>query len=110
MPVYLRADTELALMGLSLGLGVGERAGQPLQFARGEAPLPTLVDSGVPGTLALAWLDGLDVAAGERALLGYVEMLGSEAMGRSLEFYGAVANAREDGRSVLLGSAAGARQ
>jgi hypothetical protein len=33
---------------------------------------PTLVDSGVPGSIVVAWLDGLPTFPGNKLLLGYV--------------------------------------
>ena len=54
--------------------------------------------------LAVAWLDGLWVRAGERALLGFVELEGPEAAEAAsrLRVFGADTNARERGRSVPL--------
>jgi hypothetical protein len=68
VPVYLRAEQELPLAGLAMGF---KSDLETLEFGAGNAP-PPFVDRGVSGALALAWLEGLLLRAGERLLLGYV--------------------------------------
>ncbi len=101
MPVYLRAIEELALTDLSFSLGsVGFSVS--LEFQSSEAPQPTLVDSGVTGTLAVAWLQvGLHVSAGQNLLLGYARMQGIDRSAIPMRIFGADAN-RNDGHSISL--------
>jgi len=104
IPVYLRARENLALAGLSFGLGFAGHSSL-LHFVPASGLPPTLVDDAMPATLSVAWLEGLSVAAGERLLLGFVEIAGgkeSENATALLRVYGVVANARQDGRSVGL--------
>ena len=113
VPVYLEARGDLDLAGLSFALAIDNQPGTRwLRFVAGERSgdlrvamkAPTLVDAGLPGVLAVAWLDGLQVAAGQRLLLGYVEIAGAEA-GRlpaaTLQFHGISANA-PDGSEVRV--------
>jgi hypothetical protein len=55
---------------VALALGVGDQQSQ-LHFVRAGVA-PSLVQDGQVGVLALGWLDGLNVRAGENVLLGYV--------------------------------------
>jgi hypothetical protein len=72
IPVYLEAARDLELAGLSVAFsGFGD--GQTARFVAGEAGTPSLVDTGVPGVLAIAWLDGITIPRGSRLLLGWVE-------------------------------------
>ena len=93
--IYLRASADLELAGLSLSMGLD--SGE-LRFVHTN-PAPDLADTALPGKLALAWLSGLSVRAGQRVLLGYVE---TPIGARPLTFYGASANA-VDGKTVNLG-------
>jgi hypothetical protein len=71
VPVYLRATRDFVLESLSFSLGA-QSSVSPLQFISGDAPPPTLVDSGAQGMLAIAWLQGgLRVSAGQKLLAGY---------------------------------------
>jgi len=99
VPVYLTAAARLELRGLSLALAL-PGGGAPLAWLPGEAGAPTLTDSGLPGTLALAWLGGLRLQAGQRVLLGYAEMTGG-AQASALKFIGAIANSA-DGRPLAV--------
>jgi len=104
IPVYLEAARDLELAGLSFSLGMTGLQPGTWNLEPGTAPPPTLVDPGVPSVLAVAWLEGLRVAAGQRLLLGYVEIAGAEA-GRlpaaTLQFHGISANA-PDGSEVRV--------
>jgi uncharacterized repeat protein (TIGR01451 family) len=103
VPVYLTAAARLELMGLSLALGLPGGGGAPLAWLAGEAGAPTLTDNGLPGTLALSWLGGLRLQAGQRVLLGYAEITGAPAdAARLLRFLGAIANSA-DGRPLAVG-------
>jgi hypothetical protein len=101
IPVYLEADRALELAGLSFSIGMtGLRPGT-WNLEPGTAPPPTLVDPDVPGVLAVAWLEGLQVAAGQRLLLGYVVVPGLAPGTDGLQFLGISANA-PDGSEVRL--------
>jgi hypothetical protein len=99
VPIYLRANVPLDLLGIGYSVSVEGYTGS-VRFVSGSAPPPSLVDSGLPGMLAVAWLNGLKLAAGDQLLLGYAEVSGGQAP--ALRFNGAIANAR-DGRRVTLG-------
>ncbi|MCX6619389.1 MAG: LamG domain-containing protein, partial [Acidobacteria bacterium] len=102
VPIYLVGAARLELIGLSLALGL-PGGGAPLAWLAGEAGAPTLTDNGLPGTLALSWLGGLRLQAGQRVLLGYAEITGASAdAARLLRFFGAIANAA-DGRPLAVG-------
>jgi hypothetical protein len=103
VPVYLTAGEALDLAGLGFSLGVAaEGTRSRLRFAAGRQA-PSVADDGLPGTLALAWLDGLRLAAGRRLLLGYVGLgaTGRRSAGSSLKIFG-VSATTADGRDVNL--------
>jgi uncharacterized repeat protein (TIGR01451 family) len=91
--VYLRADVNLDLTGLTIGVGVESG---PVRFVAADQS-PTLVDTSVTGSVAAAWLDGWTVQSGQRVLLGYVESPGDS----NVKFHGVSANTA-DGRTVNL--------
>ena len=102
VPVYLRATRDLVLASLSFSLGTPSSASS-LQFISGDAPPPTLIDSGVQGVLALAWLQGeMHVSVGQRLLLGYaiVPGMGIEA-GTAMQVYGANASDADGANTPL---------
>ncbi len=68
-PIYLMADQTLSLVGFSLGLGSGQTT---INFTPAPQLTPSLTDTTVTGTLAAAWLEGLNLRAGQQVLLGYV--------------------------------------
>jgi len=103
IPVYLEAARDLELAGLSWAVDTG--GGAVLQFVAGEAKPPTLVDRDVPGVLSIAWLEGLQVAAGQRLLLGYVVAPGLAPGTGTLQFIGISASA-PDGSDVRLSAVA----
>jgi hypothetical protein len=88
--IYLRANSGLSLLGLSFALGAEGK----LQFMPGQLA-PSVTDTGLPGILAAAWLEGIDLKAGDRILLGYVDSAGP------IHFFGVSANDR-NGRSVPI--------
>ena len=103
VPIYLVGAARLELMGLSLALGLPGGGGAPLAWLAGDAGAPTLTDHGLPGTLALSWLGGLRLQAGQRVLLGYAEITGAPTdAARLLRFFGAIANSA-DGRPLAVG-------
>jgi hypothetical protein len=78
IPLYLVARSEAALAGMGFAVGFEGEARVRLRFVANEAfQAPSLVDDGVPGVLALAWLEGFRITAGERLLLGWVEAVGT---------------------------------
>ena len=102
VPVYLEARVDLHLAGLSFALAIGNQPGvRWLRSVAGERSgdlrvamkAPTLVDAGLPGVLAVAWLEGLQVAAGQRLLLGYIVAPGLAPGTDGLQFIGISANA-----------------
>ena len=98
-PVYLRVESGLDLAGLSFAVGL-QGQGNSLQFVPAGVGAPSLIDTGVPGALAVAWLDTLQIPRGD-TLIGYVQVSGVDpAANFSLVFYGVDANRRSDGRSV----------
>jgi len=102
VPVYLQAARDLELAGLSVAfsaLGSGS-----LRFVNGETKAPTLVDAELPGVLAVAWLEGLQMAAGQRLLLGYVVAPGLAPGTGTLQFIGISASA-PDGSEVRVAQA-----
>jgi hypothetical protein len=105
VPIYLRANVELSLSGLSFSLGI-EGSAEPLRFAPADANPPTLLDNALPGVLALSWFKELQVASGQSALLGFVEFSASAGAPTSLRFFGFDANAGPDGHTVYLSSPA----
>jgi len=63
--VYLTSEKNLSLSGISFALEAGE-------FAPVEGLAPTLLDTGLPGKIAVAWLNGLELRGGKPLLLGYL--------------------------------------
>jgi hypothetical protein len=102
VPVYLEAARALELAGLSFSIGMTGLQPETWNLEPGTAPPPTLVDPDVPGVLSIAWLEGLQVAAGQRLLLGYVAAPGLEPGTDGLRFVGISANA-PDGSDVPVG-------
>lgn len=68
VPVTLMVRREVPRVALTLG--VGDQQSQLHFVSAGTAP--SLAQDSQPGVLALGWLDGLNVRAGESVLLGYV--------------------------------------
>jgi sugar lactone lactonase YvrE len=95
--VYLQADLDLDLAGLSLSLttSLPTGSGAPWRFAASSSRPPSITDTGVPGRMGLAWLNEWTVLKGARVLLGYVDT----PPGESPSFLAASANAI-DGREV----------
>jgi hypothetical protein len=93
VPVYLRTGSDLALAGLSFSVGLrGGSRTLRLRFMAAEGRAPSLVDDGVLGTLAVAWLEGLQASAGLPVLLGWIEIQGAGATDEPaslLQLYGA---------------------
>jgi hypothetical protein len=105
VPVYLQAARDLELAGLSFSIGMRGLQPGTWNLKHGTAPPPTLIDADVPGMLAVAWLEGLQMAAGQRLLLGYVVAPGLAPGTDGLQFMGISANA-PDGSEVRVAQAA----
>jgi hypothetical protein len=103
VPVYIQASSATTLQGLafaivSLGGGVPGLSWQP-----GSVGSPSLMDRGVPGSIALAWLQDLNLPAGQSTLLGYMVSTGAGAPQLSIPGV----SAHDAGRSELTFSASG---
>jgi uncharacterized repeat protein (TIGR01451 family) len=106
-PVYLRANLDLNLSGLSWSAGydVANSDGAqsdaanrlPLHFIH-TGDMPSMTDEELPGKVAVAWLSGWRSKANDRVLLGYIK----SSTAQPLHFYGASANAATDGATVVL--------
>jgi len=101
VPVYLEAARALGLAGLSFSIGMTGLQPGTWNLEPGTAPPPTLIDTDLPGVLSIAWLEGLQVAAGQRLLLGYVVAPGLAPGTSGLQFIGISANA-PDGSEVRV--------
>jgi len=88
--IYLRANSGLSLIGLSFSLG----AEGSIHFMPGGLA-PSLTDTELPGIVAVAWLEGLDLKAGDRILLGYLDTQAT------IHFFGVSAN-DHNGRAVTI--------
>jgi len=105
--VYLAAYRDVDLGGLSLAFGWSDSslaAQAPLRFVSAAAGAPALLDNRLPGTIAAAWLGGLRLRAGQRLLLGFVDL---PAAGGQVSFpvlHGVKANDRTTGRQVPIGA------
>jgi len=86
--IYLAARRDLNLKGLAVSFRLPE--GQQANFTPGEIPA-SIVDAGQPGKIAMAYLNGITLAGGQRLLLGSVDgvdrgaLLGVSANDRSGE-------------------------
>jgi hypothetical protein len=107
IPVYLWAVRELNLSALSFSLGwTGAAARGKLRFVAADVGAPSLLDDALAGTLAMAWLDGMQLAAGQRLLLGFIDP--ADAAGAlPPAFYGVKANDRQTGAAVRLATPSG---
>ena len=100
IPIYLEAGSDLAMAGLTLSLGTGTSA--HLRWLAGEAAAPTLADSGVAGSIVMAWLDGLQLSAGQKLLLGYVALEGASGQDVTLSVIHLDATRGNDDESIPL--------
>jgi hypothetical protein len=87
IPLYLVARGEATLAGVGFAVELEGAARVPLSFVANDAfQAPSLVDDGLPGVLALAWLDAFRIRPGQRVLLGWVEAPGAAPALRILGF------------------------
>ncbi len=67
--IYIQVSSAIRLQGLAFAITSDDPG---LSWRPGNAGPPSLMDNGIPGNLALAWLQDLNLAAGQPQLLGYV--------------------------------------
>lgn len=107
IPVYLRVREDFHATGLAFGVSIGRGGAARLTFAPAEGNVvwpPTLVDNQLAGKLGVAWLDALSLSAGQRVLLGYVEVPGAGDTGDLLlSVHGVSADSQQDGRAIRIG-------
>ena len=104
--VYLAAYRDVDLGGLSLAFGWSDSslaAQAPLRFVSAAAGAPALLDNRLPGAIAAAWLGGLRLRAGQRLLLGFVDLPAAGGQVSLPVLYGVKANDRTTGRQVPIG-------
>jgi hypothetical protein len=97
IPVYLEATRDLSQIALTLALG--DQRSQ-LHFVAAPDTPPSLARDGQVGVVALAWLEGVTLRAGERRLLGYVT--GPAGALTGLRLYGSSARGLHDNREVRV--------
>ena len=98
VPMYLAAPRDLVRVAVTFALG--DQRSQLRFVPTAETP-PSLVQYSQPGVVAVAWLEGMSVRAGERLLLGYV--VGPAGATANLKVYGMSASGLDDNREVRLG-------
>jgi len=94
VPVYARGGRDLARAALAISLG-DERS--QLRFVAAQAA-PSLLEDTLPGVISAAWMDGLDVRAGQRLLLGYV--VGPAGSAANLRVFGVSAASLNDNQEI----------
>jgi hypothetical protein len=99
VPVYLEASQDLVRVAMTFALG--DRRSNLRFVAAAEAP-PSLIEDSQTGVVAVAWLNGVSVPAGQRLLLGYVT--GSAGALANLSVYGVSASDLDDSREVGIAS------
>jgi hypothetical protein len=97
IPVYLEARQDLVRVAVAFALG--DQRSQLRFVPTAERP-PTLAQDDQPGVVAVAWLGGVSVRAGERLLLGYVAAPAGASS--NLRVYGISASGLDDNREVRL--------
>ena len=97
VPVYLRGSRDLARTALAIGLG--DQKSQ-LQFQAASGLAPSLKEEGQVGAIAAAWLQGLNVRAGQDLMLGYV--VGPTGFASELKVFGMSASGLDDSREIGL--------
>jgi hypothetical protein len=97
VPVYLEAESEMTRVALTFALGDQQ---SPLRFLRAAEAPPSAAFDSQPGVVAVAWLDGVNVPAGARLLLGYVA--GPARAWANLKVYSVSGSGLDDGREVRV--------
>jgi hypothetical protein len=95
--VYLETRRDLVRVAVTFALG--DQRSQLRFVATPDTP-PSLAQDSRLGVVALAWLEGVSIRAGERVLLGYV--VGPTGARLNLEVYGISASGLDDDREVLV--------
>jgi hypothetical protein len=93
VPVYLASSRNLTALSFALNVRSG-------RFIPSPEHMPSLLDTGIRGVVAAAWLQGLSAGREGRLLLGWLEGVNSG----DLEVYGL--EATETGREILPASGA----
>lgn len=97
VPVYLQAGRNLTRTAVAFSLGDQQ---SQLQFEAAPGVAPSLSYNSQPGFVAVAWLKGLDVRAGERLLLGYV--VGPSGSAANLRVFGTTAAGLDNKQEIGL--------
>lgn len=97
VPVYLQAGRDLVRVAVTFGLGDQQ---SQLRFEAAPGLAPSLVQDSQTGVVAAAWVEGLNVGAGQRLLLGYIA--GPSGFAANLKVFGASATGLNDNREVGL--------
>jgi Cohesin domain len=97
VPVYLQAGRDLIRVALAFGLGDQQ---SQLRFQAAPGITPSLVEDKQTGIVAAAWLEGLNVRAGQRLLLGYI--VGPSGSAANLKVFGVSAGGLNDRSEVGL--------
>ena len=97
VPVYLEAGRDLVRVAVTFALG--DQRSQ-LRFVTTPDTPPSLAQDSQLGVVAVAWLKGLTVRAGERLLLGYTS--GPAGASANIRFFGMSASGLDDNREVRL--------
>ena len=97
IPLYLEATSDLDRIAVAFALG--DRQSQFTFVATPDAA-PSLAEDRQPGVVALAWLEGLSLQAGEQRLLGYVN--GPSGSFANVRVYGLSASRLSDNSDVRL--------
>ena len=93
----MRGGRDLARTALALGLG--DQKSQ-LQFQPAAGLAPSVKEEGQVGGVAAAWLQGLNVRAGQDLMLGYV--VGPAGFASNLKVFGMSASSLDDSREIGL--------
>jgi hypothetical protein len=97
VPVYLQAGRDLVRVALAFGLGDQQ---SQLRFQAAPGMTPSLVEDNQTGIVAAAWLEGLNVRAGQRLLLGHI--VGPSGSAANLKVFGVSAGGLNDRSEVGL--------
>jgi hypothetical protein len=101
VPVYLEAGRDLVRVAVTFALG--DQRSQ-LRFVTAPDTPPSLAQDSQLGVVAVAWLEGVTVRAGERVLLGYVA--GPAGASANLKVFGVSASRLDDSQEVRLNAPA----
>jgi hypothetical protein len=97
-PIYLEVDSEIAKVAIAFALG--DQRSEARFVANVEVPPSLVVQDRRAGLVAVAWLDGVNLRAGKRLLLGY--LVGLVGTPQNLEVLGLSARGLDDDQDVLL--------